>query len=135
MWEARVKNVGTDCGRFIVGVFAHAGLIEPFSTPHLPIQWHLHNTAPGFDPESYVREITRYAPEIYTEPLPGDIAVFWWGHAYAHAAIVIDWPTKLIHCTEAGGVQLVDGTRDPYARKYRFTHPPRFFSYWGRKPC
>jgi hypothetical protein len=126
--EARVKGVGADCAQFLIGVYSRAGILDPFDVPHHPIQWHLHPDAPGFDKDLYIRELQRYAREISAPPLPGDIAVFWWGHAYAHSAIVIVWPTKLIHCFEMGGVQVVDGARDPYARKYRSNHPPRFFS-------
>jgi hypothetical protein len=129
--EACVKGVATDCGRFPLAVFGACGFGEAakYKPPRVPIQWHMHKDAPGFDPEMYVRQLLLFTEEV-TGPYPADLALFWWGHAYAHSVIVIDWPTQAIHCTEAGGVVLVDPSRDPGARKWRSLHPPRFFSAW-----
>jgi hypothetical protein len=129
--ETCIKGVSADCGRFPLAVFAACGFesLRDYKPPHVPIQWHMHKDSPTFDPEMYVRQILLFTEEV-SRPYPADIAMFWWGHAYAHTAIVIDWPTKAIHCTEPNGVTLVDPSRDPAARKWRGVHPARFFSVW-----
>lgn len=130
-WEARVKGAGCDCGRFLIACHVAAGLMPEYEPPRCSVQWHLHKDAPSFDLGMYVRQIASFAPEIPGPPLPGDIAVFWWGHAYSHSAIVIKWPTELVHCFFVRGVQLVDARRDPYLKRFVSLHPPRFFSVWN----
>ena len=108
MHEARVKGVGADCGRFLIGVFVQTRLMEDYEPARVPVAWHLHADSPTFDPDMYVRQIKRFSHEIAGPPLPGDIALFWWGKAYSHSGIVIDWPHQMIHCFFINGVQLVD---------------------------
>lgn len=120
--EARIKGVGSDCAEFLIGVYANAGMIEPFKTEHHPRQWHLHSTD-----ELYLREIVKYAREVET-PIPGDMAVFHVKKAYAHAGIVIDWPSKIIHCIDRGGVQWGDAGRDAFLIMEQREFPPKFFS-------
>ena len=132
MHEARVKNVGVDCGRFLIAVYSKCGLMPDYEPERVPVAWHLHSDAPGFNPDMYLEQIRNYASEISGVPLPGDIAMFWWGRAYSHSGIVVDWPTQAIHCFFIKGVQWVDPARDPYLKRYISAHPPRFFSPWRK---
>lgn len=135
---ARIKGVGAECGSFIIDVFSAAiGIAPDYKLPPHALQWHLHKDSPTFDADMYTREIKRFGKEIPGPPLPADVVIFWWGHAYSHGAIVIEWPMKLIHCFPAGrgksGVQFVDASRDPFLRRYRSLHPPKFYTAWGTK--
>jgi hypothetical protein len=132
MHEARVKGVGCDCGRFLIAIYSSLGHMENYEPYRVPVAWHLHSEAPGFDPEMYIRQIKRFAREIEGPPAPGDIAMFWWGKAYSHSGIVIEWPNKMIHCFFIAGVQLVDAQIDPYLKRFLSNHPPRFFTVWGK---
>jgi hypothetical protein len=125
---ARVKGAGAECGSYIVDAFAIAGFAKDYKLPNHNVAWHLHKDSPNFDPDMYTREIEKFATEVPGPPLPADVAIFWWGHAYSHGAIVIEWPTKLIHCFPVGGVQLVDATRDPFLKRFRQAHPPKFYN-------
>jgi cell wall-associated NlpC family hydrolase len=129
--ESRIKGAGCDCGEFLIACYSAAGLMPDYNPPHVPEQWHLHKDAPGFDPEMYLRQIEKFAHEIPANPGPGDIAMFWWGHAYSHSAIVVRWPTELVHCFFVAGVQFVNAEIDPYLKRFRWAHPPRFFSVFG----
>jgi cell wall-associated NlpC family hydrolase len=125
--EACVKGIGVDCTRLLTGVYERAGVMPKFEPAHISPGWCQHKDAPGFNPERFLKDILQFGHEV-DEPLPGDAVLFWLHHAYAHMAIVIEWPTHLIHCIERGGVQAVNALEDPYMRRYRSTHPPRFFS-------
>lgn len=133
MHEARVKGAGCDCGRFLIACYSVAGVVPDYEPPAIAEQWHLHKDAVNFDPEFYLREIQKLAREILEPPDPGDLALFWWGHAYSHSAIVISWPTQLVHCFFVRGVQLVDASIDPYLRRFVDTHSPRFFTPWDKE--
>jgi len=133
MHGARIKGVGAECGSFIVDVYARFGFAAEYKLPPHAEQWAIHNDSPTFDADFYIREMQRFCTEIKTVPLPADVALFWWGHAYSHGAIVIDWPHQLIHCWPSGsrassGVQIVDSAIDPFLRRYSSPHPPRFFN-------
>lgn len=123
--EARVKGVGTDCAEFLIGVYVNAGVMQPFKNPHLPRQWHLHATE-----EEYVKRLVPHVSEIWSDPLPGDIALFHVKKAYAHAGIVVEWPHKIIHCAYRGGVQWGDASRDAFLIMEQRDFPVRFFTHW-----
>lgn len=127
--EARIKGAGTDCAQFLAEVYVHAGVVAPFKVVHHGALWHLHSSE-----ELYLRELTKYAHEIQGPPLPGDIAVFHVKRAYAHAGIVIEWPTKILHCLQRGGVQWGDASRDAFLIMEQRQYPPKFFSLWKREP-
>jgi cell wall-associated NlpC family hydrolase len=126
--EARVKGAGADCAQFLAGVYINAGIIEPFKVPHYPAQWHLHSSE-----ERYLRELVHYAHEIPAPALPGDIAVFHVKRAYAHAGIIVEWPQRILHCLNRGGVQWGDASRDAFLIMEQREFPPKFFSLWNQE--
>lgn len=87
----RVKNVGVDCLTLLAEVFAQAGIIPHIEVPYYPHDWHLHRGE-----ERYLAGLLRYAHEIDTLPLPGDIALWKFGRCFSHGAIIIEWPL-IIH--------------------------------------
>lgn len=121
--SARVKGVGTDCAQFLVGTYVNAGVLAPFTIPHHPAQWHLHS-----GDERYLAELQKHSFEV-SSPNVGDMAVFHIKKAYAHAGIVIEWPT-IIHCLNRGGVQWGDASRDALLIMERRSFPVKFFSLW-----
>lgn len=123
--EARIKGVGVDCAELLAGVFINSGLLEPFAIPHHGALWHLHASR-----EVYLEEIGEYLYPKDSAPLPGDVALFHVKRAYAHGGIVIDWPTKIIHCLHTGGVQWGDASRDAFLIMEQRKWPPKFFTYW-----
>jgi cell wall-associated NlpC family hydrolase len=90
VWEACIKKVGVDCGRFPAAVFNAVGIkhIDIAALPHLPPQWFMHRSD-----NSYLDQLKLYSEE-YTgrTPKPGDIVVAKHGRDWAHSAIVIQWP-------------------------------------------
>ncbi|MGH6995683.1 MAG: hypothetical protein ACREES_08295 [Stellaceae bacterium] len=83
----RIKGVGVDCLTFVVCAFEGAALIAPYKIPHYPPDWHLHR-----DDERYMRGILEHCVEVAERPLPADVVLWKFGRAFAHGAIVIDWP-------------------------------------------
>jgi cell wall-associated NlpC family hydrolase len=91
--ESRLKGVGIDCGTFLLEVFERVGMLPHTELEHRAHDWHVHSTD-----AIYLREILKYAHRVES-PLPGDIALFQYGKQAAHGAIVIEWPTIVIHAS------------------------------------
>ena len=88
-----VKGAGVDCAHLLAEVAIEAGITERFQIQHYSPQFMLHSGNPLF--ESYV---TRFAHEIEEAAAqPGDIVLYQIGRSFAHGAIIIEWPTKIIH--------------------------------------
>jgi cell wall-associated NlpC family hydrolase len=91
-WEACVKGVGVDCGRFPAAVFNKVGIknINIKGFPRLSPQWFMHHSD-----NSYLDQLKLYAVEYELanrSPQPGDLVVAKYGRDWAHSALVIQWP-------------------------------------------
>jgi cell wall-associated NlpC family hydrolase len=108
-----VKGAGVDCGQLIYGVFRACGLVPVIELPKdysLQVAQHRAST-------EYVDTVAAYFSEIEeSEVLPGDIVVYKLGLAYAHAAIVIEWPHYVIQAEARHGVSGAHGTKTPLFR-------------------
>ena len=105
-----MKRCGVDCGQLLYGVFHSLGYIPALDLPRdysLQIAQHQESL-------EYVELVSRFMREIpEAEALPGDVVVYKLGKAYAHAAIVIEWPSYLIHAVGRHGVSGAHGTKTP----------------------
>jgi cell wall-associated NlpC family hydrolase len=104
-----VKGVGVDCAHFLARVYEEAGVIEPVAIEYYPPQWYLHREEEKFI--GYVercggREIPEHEAQI------GDAVLYRIGRCYAHGAIIVDWPTEIIHAYISGGAVMTLGGRD-----------------------
>lgn len=98
-----------------LAVYAACGLIADADVGHYPPDWHLHR-----DEERYLGWVTRLGAREIAAPAPGDFALFRVGRAFAHGAIVTDWPCG-IHAVIHEGVVLADLTQSWLAgRAVRF---------------
>jgi NlpC/P60 family putative phage cell wall peptidase len=115
--EARLKGVGVDCATFIYEVLLTVHAMEPKVLDHYSTNWFLHT-----NDERYMIEVMKIADEIEA-PKPGDLAMFKYGRAYAHAAIVLQWPIIVHASRQARAVVFGDASVDGELL-YR---NPRFF--------
>lgn len=99
---ARIRGVGVDCAMLPLAVYAACGLIDDVDVGTYPADWHLHR-----DDERYLGWVTQLGAREVDAPAPGDFALFKVGRAFAHGAIVIDWPAG-IHAVQREGVVLAD---------------------------
>jgi cell wall-associated NlpC family hydrolase len=119
---ARVKGVGVDCAQLLAASFSEAGLVDPVVTGNYSPQFMLHNKD-----ERLVAFILRYAHEIDESNVGmGDVVTYRVGRSFAHAAIVVDWPSEIIHAHKLSGkvVAMRGDIADLQGR------PRRFFSVW-----
>jgi len=102
---ARVKGAGVDCAMLLAAVYEEAGLFPPVVFETYPRDWMLHR-----DAERLLDIVTRHAREVPAQTGPGDLVVYRFGRAFAHGAIIIEWPV-IIHAVPRAGVILdeVDG--------------------------
>lgn len=113
----RLKGAGVDCANLVIGVYANAGLIEPFDPGPYPRDWHIHKSEEWF---------LRLLPSFPAVPIeeravgPGDLILFKIGRVYSHAAIVLAWPIgihaavnegKVVRCNLDRDVGLTGGPR------------------------
>jgi cell wall-associated NlpC family hydrolase len=128
--QAAVKGVGADCAMFPQAVYVARGIMpHRESIGDYPVQWHMHH-----DEERYLAAVLKYSREIDGPPLPGDFMLFKFGKAFAHGAIVIEWPC-IIHARLGGCVELADAEQDGIFRHKNGTHRERrFFTPWGASP-
>lgn len=117
---ARVKGAGVDCALLLAAVYEAAGVIPPVVFEPYPAQWMLHH-----DAERLLDVVTRHAREVPESTGAGDLVVYRFARAFAHGAIVIDWPV-IIHAVQQSGVILdqVDGAN--LGGRDR-----RYFTLWG----
>jgi cell wall-associated NlpC family hydrolase len=130
--EARIKGVGVDCATLLAGVYEEAGAISRMSIEHYPMDWHLHRGG-----ERYVNTLLKHATETAGPPLPGDIAIWKFGRAFSHGAIVTQWPMVIHACMnscvreeDAMAAQwlITVGEGGPMLGKPR---PRKFFTLWA----
>lgn len=109
--HARLKGVGVDCAQFLIAVYTTAlGLKEP-DVGEYAIDWFLHS-----DDEKYLAGIAPYTIEITGHRAePGDLALFRFGRAIAHAGIITAWP-MMVHADRATGRVTLDSLQEgqPY---------------------
>lgn len=124
------KRGGTDCAMMPVAVYAECGLIpkEFDPRPYSP-QWHVHRNE-----EKYLDYILKFATEVpgppKRMPLPGDFVLFKIGLAFAHGAIILDWP-NVIHALGGAMVVEEDISKNTVGKRALAIVPQRFFSCWS----
>ncbi len=111
-----------DCVNLIAFAYREAGVtghveIEPYS-----VQVMLHSAD-----ETTAGYLLRYGREIpEADAREGDVVLYRVGRSYSHAAIVVDWPTRIIHAHALSGkVVETDGHAADLSGR-----PTRFFSPW-----
>lgn len=110
---ARLKGIGVDCAQILVAVYSEAGFIPAIETGHYSIQVHLHK-----EDTQYVDTIKEWAVEIEeSEAAPGDLVLYKVARAYAHGAIIVEWPGVIVHAMQRAGVIYSHGTDEGFIRK------------------
>ena len=119
--QACIKGVGVGCGTILNAVYSSVGIPVPTMEEigHFPPDWHLHTRE-----ERYLTILEKYARRV-DRPQPGDIALFKLARVYAHSAIVVEWPHRVIHAWKPL-VSFVDATQLPLSGR-----KPVFLSPWA----
>jgi hypothetical protein len=131
VWEACIKGVGVDCGRFLAASFNGAGVkhIDIKSFPRFSPQWFLHKR--DDEPSPFLEQLQRFAVEYKLgdtgkkTPAPADLIVAKMGRDWAHSALVVAWP-HVIACLSGFCVaEYQDIHRAPQfgTRQFRFLDP------------
>ena len=95
--------------------YSDAGVIAPFEFEPYPEDWMLHRSE-----ERLMHIVQHYADEVQ-RPLPGDVALFRFGHCHAHGAVVVEWPLIIHAYRVEGEVVWGDASQGLLAdRKVRF---------------
>lgn len=112
-----VKGIGTDCGQLIYGVYRACGFLPEIE---LPTDYSLQVAAHRASTE-YMDVIDRYfQPVAESDVKPADLVCYQLGHAMAHAAIIVEWPSFVIQAELRHGVSGSHGTNNPYLRQRHY---------------
>lgn len=117
---ARVRGAGVDCAMLLAAIYEDAGVIPSVAFERYSMDWMLHR-----DTERLLDVVTRYSRDVSEQTGPGDLIIYRYGRAYAHGAIVVDWP-MIIHAVQRSGVILDDADAAQLAGRDR-----RIFTLWG----
>lgn len=111
---ACVKHFGVDCGQLIYGIFHNCGLVPVLELPKdysLQVSKHRAST-------EYLEVVDKYfRPITEAEVQPGDLVLYKLGHAFAHAAVIVEWPRYVIQAEERHGVSGAHGIKTPAFRR------------------
>lgn len=123
------RRGGVDCARFPLAVYQAVGLVpKDFDPPHYSPQWHIHRSE-----EKYMAVVLRFAKEVSAPPkrevLPGDFVLFKIALAFAHGAIVVEWP-HIIHAVSNAMVVPEDVSKNTTGKRALWQVPKHFFSLW-----
>jgi cell wall-associated NlpC family hydrolase len=119
---AQVKGVGVDCVHLVEGAYREAGVIGPVEIKPYSVQIMLHRAD-----ETVIGYLLRYGREIAEgEARMGDVVLYRVGRSFSHAAIIVDWPARIIHAHSLSRkVVEMDGLTADLAGR-----PTRFFTPW-----
>jgi cell wall-associated NlpC family hydrolase len=108
-WACR-KGEGADCGQVIYGIYHACGLVPEVTLPKdysLQVSQHRAST-------EYINLVDRYFRDVKeAEVQPGDLVVYKLGLAYAHAAIIVEWPRFVLQAVARHGFSGAHGTQHP----------------------
>lgn len=79
-----IKGVGVDCAMLLVRVFVDLGLVPPIDPRPYSPQWHLNRSE-----EVFLGWLHGVHAVPVLRPQPGDVAVFRFGRAFSHGAILV----------------------------------------------
>ena len=105
------KGAGVDCAQLIKACYVNTQLVLPFQTGYYPVDWMLHR-----EDDRFLSWLGKYADQV-NDPQPGDAAVWRYGRAFSHGAIVTGWP-KIIHAYRPERMVVEgDASRGPLAER------------------
>lgn len=120
--RAQLKGVGVDCAQLLIACYATIDVPRPLVGEYAA-DWFLHEGSD--DLTRFERWVAHYCVPT-TDPQPGDLALFRYGRAVSHGAIVVDVSGEhpvVIHSFRELGVVL--GSLAPTHDLY-----PRLAGYW-----
>jgi cell wall-associated NlpC family hydrolase len=120
---ACIKGVGVNCAMFLWGVAQGAGILPADAQPP---RWYTPQLATHSREERLIDYVKSYGAIEVEIPQPGDIVLYKTGKSHGHAAIVLDWPTKIIHALPPNGVQMGHADEGRLGRFQR-----RYFTLWA----
>lgn len=103
--RACAKGRGCDCGSFLAGVYAEAGVL-----PALALGRYDYAGPALRGDDVYLRTALAHADAIPEAAIqPGDFVLYRMGRAFAHGALVVRWPHFVLHAVRGAGVIGADG--------------------------
>ena len=117
-------GAGVDCAHFVHAAYVEAGVIDDQKIQPYPSQHMIHR-----DQELFLGYVLKTgAREIpVADAQAADLILYKIGRVYAHGAIVVEWPTRIIHAHKQSGSVLETG---PFDCDLARGGEPRAFTFW-----
>lgn len=119
--HGRLQGVGVDCAMLLAEVFEHVGLVAHVDAGTYPHDWHLHRSE-----ERFLGWLERCGARETGTPAPGDVAIFKYGRAYSHGAVLVDRDLSVVHAYIGMGVIESRIAEEPLVGR-----PCRYFTLLG----
>jgi hypothetical protein len=120
-----MKGCGCDCMQLLAGVFLNTGHVTKEALAALIPQTYSLNIGQHKEDTEYIDGVGKFMQEIpEAEVKPGDVVMYKLDLAFTHAAIVVEWPTYIIHALARHGVCGAHGIAEPIISN----KPRRFFT-------
>ena len=114
------KGLGTDCGMFIIGVYAKLGLIKEEKPDFYPEDWAWHKPVG----EMFELIVQKYCVEIKKEEMqPGDLILYQFGKCLSHSSLLLK-DDFIIHSERGVGVTISNRYSTRWYKRER-----KYYSY------
>jgi NlpC/P60 family putative phage cell wall peptidase len=102
--HARIKGVGVDCAQLLCAVYEACGCVPHIDLGNYAHDWHLHRGEEAFF--RWLAAVGAKSLPSDEQPEPGDVAVFRYGRAFSHGAVVVERgsPGSVVHAYIGRGV-------------------------------
>lgn len=118
---AQIKGVGVDCVHLIEAAYRESGVLHRVEIAPYSVQAMLHSAD-----ETVVSYLLRYGREIEeADARAGDVVLYRVGRSFSHAAIIVEWPGRVIHAHALSGkvIEMHGRVADLAGRAARFFSP------------
>ena len=122
--HARVKGAGVDCAQLLCAVYEACGCVPHVDPGNYAHDWHLHRGE-----EVFIAWLRRAGARQVPHAAPGDVALFQYGRAFSHGAIVTAMESAsapvLVHAYVGRGVIRTRLDEEPLQGR-----PVQFWTLW-----
>lgn len=119
--KGRIKGVGVDCGGLLYEVYGKFMPLGPYPEYYAE-DWALHQD----NNEIYLEFMKPYTVP-WDAPVPGGIAVFRYGRAFSHGAIISEKGTFIHSFGRTGRGKVLESTRDYFVENNMSLRKVKYF--------
>lgn len=120
----RIRGVGANCAQLLYGIYTGAGILHAPEPRWYTPQFHVHSKD-----ERLIEYVKAYGGvEIEESQVKSaDVVLFRTGKSFGHGAIILDFPTRMIHTLKMTGCVYGHCTEEGSISRFK----RRYFTLWS----